>query len=405
MAHRGVSVAMRVHPSLQVEKFVEAEKKDHAPIAVSGQAARLRFATRAQAQLLDILGWRIAASPRREVEHHASLQCCFVLREGGKEVAAFGYTGMTAPSDMEDPSLRMAQSRVERTLSLLGEDRGVLIQNEPLFAFGGQRKDRIAVFAGWRFQGGSWKPFLFGPDGLARVAAQDTLFAGDTVPHHMAEVCGHATKTVMPWIANLARTIQSFGQYEASADEAPVPGLDFEGVRIVSHASGWLSAREDQSPKTTPVRQVFCNAPFRQPGTAGQNATEITTDEATPAQHDILFRTRRARFLLARGDDAPVTLTSFEERRIDKQLGEIEAIANDCRILGSQPQSRPAFAARRKGAGTGRFGFVKTILPNFVNPDSAETHETPDTADLPDGHRPEPMVVMKDDQFIFNHRF
>jgi hypothetical protein len=98
------------------------------------------------------------------------------------------------------------------------------------------------------------------------------LFAGDAAPHHMAEVCGHATETVMPWIAKLVQTIQSFGQYEAVADEAPEPGPDFEGVRIVSHASGWLAARADRSPETIPARQVFCNALFRQPDTAATAA-------------------------------------------------------------------------------------------------------------------------------------
>lgn len=275
MAH----TARRVHPPKPVEKFAEVQKKGHAPGAVGGQAVRPQFATRAQAELLDVLGWRIAASPRRERERHASLKCCFVLRDARKEEAAFGYTGMTVPLDMKNPSLRMAQSRVERFLSLLGEDRGVLLQNVPLFAFGGRRKDRIAVFGGWRFQKGAWKPFLFGPDGLAGVAAQDTLFAQDVAPHHMAEVCGHATEAVMPWIAKLGRTIQSFGQYEAASDQAPVPGPDLKGVRVVSHAAGWLAARVDRSPETIPTRKVFCNAPFRQPDTAANTALDFGSDE------------------------------------------------------------------------------------------------------------------------------
>lgn len=261
MAHRGVSVAMQGHQTQPVSDF-SAEKKQTREVGVlDRKAARPSFATRAQAQLLDALGWQIAASPRRDAESHASLQCCFVLRDGRREEAVFGYTGQTAPLDLNDPMLRAAQSRIGYFLSFLGEDRGVLLQNTPLFAFGGGRRDRIAVFGGWRFQSGVWKPFLLGPDGLGGVAAQDTLFDRDTAPHHVAEICGHSTETVMPWIANLVQAIETLGPCEAEVDQAAESGLDFDGLQIAASASGWLSARTRRSPKISPVRQIYSTAP------------------------------------------------------------------------------------------------------------------------------------------------
>jgi hypothetical protein len=274
MVHRGVSVATREHPPQPVENSAAAETQAQRPGIFDGQVTCPAFATRAQAQLLDALGWQIAVSPRREVERHAPLQCCFILRDGRRDEAVFGYTNQTAPLDMNAPVLRDAQSRVERFLSLLGEDRGILLQNMPLFAFGERRPDQIVVFGGWRFHSGIWKPFFLGPDGLGGVAAQDTLFARGTAPHHMAEICGHSAKAVMPWIAGVVRAIETLGGREAEADQAVVPGLDFDGLQVMSSTSGWHKARTCRPPEVTNVHQSYSKTPlFRHTGAAAATAS------------------------------------------------------------------------------------------------------------------------------------
>ena len=178
MAKNGASAAVWTGNPHPANEYVVVENKARVPDA--HRALRPAFATQGHARLLDILGWQIEPSPRREEERHAPAQCCFVLQDGRREEAAFGYTGLTLPQDTGDAALREAQRRVERFLALLGEDRGVLFQNVPLLAFAGHRRERVAIFGGWRFTRGDWKPFFLGPDGLGGVAAQETFFSSGT---------------------------------------------------------------------------------------------------------------------------------------------------------------------------------------------------------------------------------
>lgn len=241
------------------QQFVSARTATHAPHG-SAQAApaesdickpgplrlaqpRSQFKTRAYAQFLGALGWQLPALPRHEMEYHAPQQCCFVLRVGDSEQAAFGYTAVTMPDDAHCASLAKAKLHVERFLTSLGEDRGLLFQNSPLFAFAGRRRDRIAVFGGWRFQRGAWTPFLLGPDGLDGVTNQEVLFVRGTAPHHMAEVCGHDAQAVMPRIADLVRAIETPGQDDAARGVDGTYGAARGYVQNVPHAGGWFTAR------------------------------------------------------------------------------------------------------------------------------------------------------------------
>ncbi|MEO0863152.1 MAG: hypothetical protein AAFY39_00965 [Pseudomonadota bacterium] len=211
------------------------------------------FATRAYAQFLSALGWQLPTLSRHEMEHHAPLQCCFVLRDGDREEAAFGYTAVTMPDDTNCPGLAKARSHIERFLARLGEDSGLLFQNTPVFAFAGRRRDRIAVFGGWRIRRGTWTPFLLGPDGLGGLAGQEMLFARGTAPHHMAEVCGHEVRTVMPRITDLTHAIDAFGQNDKARDAAETPEPARRPVQIVPLAGGWFTARPDVSGTGNPV--------------------------------------------------------------------------------------------------------------------------------------------------------
>lgn len=214
--------------------------------AVAPHAA---FATRAQAALLDGLGWRITASARRDEAYHAPLRCCLVLRDGAREEAAFGYTGLTAPLDGENPTLRAAQIRVERFLAQLGEDSGVLLQNTPLIAFGGKRRDRVAVFGGWRFHDRVWRPFMLAPDGLGGVGIQNTFFEAQTAPHHMAEVFGAPADLILPKISDLVAAIADYDPKTGGATGKVAPGL-----RIVPHQAGWSVARSGTAAALMPLR-------------------------------------------------------------------------------------------------------------------------------------------------------
>ncbi len=198
------------------------------------------FATQEQVRLLEALGWQISTLPQSDMARHAPLQCCFLLRDGSREEAAFGYTAVTAPRDDHCPSLRMAKLRVERFLAWLGVDSGVLLQNTPVFAFGGRRRDRVAVFGGWRFSRGTWSPFLLGPDGLGGVGRQDMLFARDTDPYHMAEVCGHSAQKIGPHLAGLMQAIEELRLGDGASRSASPSAPDFETMDIKPIASGWF---------------------------------------------------------------------------------------------------------------------------------------------------------------------
>lgn len=235
--------------------------------------ARDLFATRAYAAFLDTLGWQLPASSRHEMEHHAPLQCCFVLRDGTREEAAFGYTAVTMPGDTGCPALARAKSHVERFLARLGEDSGLLFQNTPVFAFAGRRRDRIAVFGGWRVRRGTWAPFLLGPDGLGGIAGQEMLFAGGTKPHHMAEVCGHEARAVMPRITDLTHAIDACGQGGDAETSRPVRAP----VQIVPLAGGWFTARPDVSGAGNPVVFRRAAAVAARPEVAPKVVPEVAT--------------------------------------------------------------------------------------------------------------------------------
>ena len=92
----------------------------------------------------------------------------------------------------------------------------------------------------------------------------------------MAEVYGHSAKAVMPWIANVVRSIEMLERRNAEVDEIAVPGLDTDGLRIIPNASGWFMARTCRSPQVAPIRQAVCNTPsFRHASTA---MTKISWD-------------------------------------------------------------------------------------------------------------------------------
>ena len=240
MAQQFVSARMATHARAQAAAVTSNVRKSDPLRPIKSHR---QFATRAYARFLSALGWQLPALPRHEMEYHAPHQCCFVLRVGDSEEAAFGYTAVTMPDDAHCASLTQAKAHVERFLGKLGEDRGLLFQNTPLFAFAGRRRDRIAVFGGWRFRHGAWTPFLLGPDGLAGVAGQDMLFAHGTAPHHMAEVCGHDSQDVIPRIADLVRAIEASGRNGTVRDGAGTSGSARGYVQIMPHAGGWFTAR------------------------------------------------------------------------------------------------------------------------------------------------------------------
>lgn len=280
MAQNGVSLAVRLDQPQPADAFTASGHDVHKPDSGNWRAALPAFATRAQARLLDALGWRLSASPRRESDWHEPLQCCFILRDGRREEAAFGYTAMTAPDDTDCPNLRMAKSRVECHLAWLGEDSGVLVQNRPVFAFCERRRDRIVLFGGWRRRRGTWTPFLLGPEGLAGVDGQDLLFARGTDPHHMVEICGHATRDVAPRIVELVHAINSLDQRGDGAGDAAGPVPDFDELRIEPLFSGWFTARVGKPAGVTPIRPVENSVPvFRHTETALLGQAEARAGE------------------------------------------------------------------------------------------------------------------------------
>jgi hypothetical protein len=149
-------------------------------------ADRTYFTTRAYAALLDMLGWQVADTPRRQMDLHAPGQCCFVLQSGTRQEAAFGFSGLVATTDRANPALRKAQIQVEWCLSQLVEHRGVLVQNIPLLAVTGHKNCQLAIFGGWRFCAGQWMPFVLGPGGLSDVPAQELLAVTNARPGYYA---------------------------------------------------------------------------------------------------------------------------------------------------------------------------------------------------------------------------
>lgn len=263
MGHRGGSAAMRVHSPQPIAEFAQAveEAADRRLHLVGGQATRPAFATRAHARLLHVLGWRVTPSHRQGAESHAPLKCCFVVRDGRREEAAFGYTATTVPQDADSPDLRAAQARVERLLAFLGEDRGVLLRNKPLFAFDGHCRDRIALFGGWRFQGGAWKPFLLGPSGLGGVVAQETLFARDAEPQDMARIYGHDTGKILPRVTDLVRAIEALNPGDVGEGAAAKPAAASGRLQIVPEAGGWFTAGSARPADVTQIHPGAAEAP------------------------------------------------------------------------------------------------------------------------------------------------
>ena len=293
MAQRSLSIEMRTDVSHSGTRFMTAEKNGRRSDLLRAPVLRTAFATRAQARLLVALGWRLSAWSRHEMESQAPLQCCFVLRDGSREEAGFGYTAVTMPDDANCPTLGKAKSHVERFLARLGEDSGVLVQNTPLFAFGGRRRERVAVFGGWRFRRGAWTPFLLGPNGLSGVADQDVLFARGTAPHHMAEVCGHASQAIMPRIANLARVVETLGQSKARIDGVGKSEPDSGELQIEPYAAGWFMARPGRPGATAPVLPDARSVSVLEPThvtTAGQTTATALDNDALKAFGSDEFR-------------------------------------------------------------------------------------------------------------------
>ncbi|WP_172300505.1 hypothetical protein [Pseudoruegeria sp. HB172150] len=212
--------------------------------SLARHGARTAFTTRAMASLLDSLGWEVAESPRRETEMHLPQQCCFILRDGEREEAAFGYSGLTLPQNADDPGLRAAQRRVERFLGMLGEEQGVLLQNVPLMALSGRRRNLVGVFGGWRFDRGTWAPFLLGPDGLGGAPAQAALFRAGVDPSHLADICGHGVNRAIPAIAGVATALSAVDRMAKGQKPAAVDTY-LQRLRVVSHAEGWSKPADD----------------------------------------------------------------------------------------------------------------------------------------------------------------
>lgn len=223
MARNSTSVAGSFYP---VGKVTETDEE-----ACPALTPRQAFASCAHAQFLEELGWRVVPF-RFALTAHPPASCCFVLRDDCQAEAAFGFTGLAGPSDVKNPHLRGAKAQVEASLAELGESRGLLLQNTPIFAFGGQRRERLAIFGGWRVEDGNWEPFLLGPKGLGETAAHAPLFATGTVPARMAEVAGHLTDRVLPRVHKLAMAIETLGK----------PAQETR-LQIEPFVSGWYLAR------------------------------------------------------------------------------------------------------------------------------------------------------------------
>lgn len=217
-----------------------------ATLAAEAPVQAPAFATKAMARLLDTLGWTVHASRRRSIAHHAPLQCCFLLRDGHRAEAAFGFTGLCLP-ESADAALLQAQSQVGAFLARIGQSRGVLLQNRPLIAFGQNTVDRVAVFGGWRLRDGVWAPFLLAPDGLGGVEQQAELFASATLPAHLAEVAGHRATRALPRIAALLRHI------DGPAAAAP---NGKKALRLSPFGGGWSMPHLGQSRTPAPVLQL-----------------------------------------------------------------------------------------------------------------------------------------------------
>ncbi len=241
------------------------------------------FATAATAQLFDALGWRVVASSRSGTTYHKPMRCCFVVDGGGRQEAAFGYTGVTAPLDGENPALASAQIRVERFLHHLGEDSGILVQNTPLIAFGGPRRNRLVVFGGWRFHDRYWRPFVLSPEGLGGVSIQTTFFEAQTAPHHLAEIFGVASDKALPKVTEVVRAIESYRgpdygsvqQAEATSQAGPRLAA---GVRIVPFADGWSIAQPGAPAALTRLpRQAPSRASDAKPEAASEKPLVLET--------------------------------------------------------------------------------------------------------------------------------
>lgn len=188
-----------------------------------------RFATSAAADFLEDLGWQVSAGPRRECRSHPALACCMILFDGRREEAAFGFDGLALPQDPGNTRLAAAFAHVEGVLQRLGEARGVLLAALPLVAPAQSGMERLAVFGGWRFEAGLWRPFLIAPGGLGAVPAQAMLFDTGTQPSHMAEVAGQPGGQVLPALGRLVRAVA------ALRGEAEAPGH----LRLAPYAGGW----------------------------------------------------------------------------------------------------------------------------------------------------------------------
>lgn len=298
MGQTGASAAARASAGCAGHGLKAAADQQDLP-AVQ-QTARPGFATRSHAALLEAMGWQVAPSTRRERAYHPALNCCFILRDGSREEAAFGYTGLTAPGNAADPALRSAQMRVERFLDRLGERSGVLLQNTPLVAFGGKRRDRVVVFGGWRFHDAVWRPFLLSPEGLGGVAIQAPFFAAGTAPQALAEVCGAPADTVLPRVTDIVGAMSALDADPAlAALEQPNRQGPLEddpeiaawtkalakvsareralartgaGLRIVPFADGWSVAQPGLAAVPMPLRRR--NAGPARPGS--ENRLRLT---------------------------------------------------------------------------------------------------------------------------------
>ncbi|MEL6914727.1 MAG: hypothetical protein AAFP13_09500 [Pseudomonadota bacterium] len=207
--------------------------------AAAVNTARTAFATRDHAAFLRAFGWHIPATPRHDSLHHAPGRCCLVLRNAHAEEAAFGFTGLALPHDTSCRSLAAAKAGVADILHRLGEDRGLLLQNRPLLAFGGRRRDQVLLFGGWRFRQGTWRPFVLGPGGLAGLDDQERAFDSHASPSDLAEAYGRPTAIVMPHVTKLVNAIDQLAVRMAGSED---PGDRQRHVRLEAQGDGWFAA-------------------------------------------------------------------------------------------------------------------------------------------------------------------
>jgi hypothetical protein len=124
---------------------------------------------------------------------------------------------------------------------------------------------------------------------------------------------------------------------------------------------------------------------------------------------DFRFQSIRARKLLARclayAQEMPATIMAFETQWLNRQLHEIETIVNAGKQFQSPLTDESKLSLPGNGGKIGPRRFVDTILPKPSAIDNIRQSKTPEHHATDTLCEAGPVVVMKEDQFIFNHRF